>query len=159
LLFDPFIWRISMSTELADKGAEQSDVLPTPAELLAESRRCLEAGRTTGDLGAKQQWSARALKLAVQALELKPTGSTWTKGGEQKPTYITQIRRLKERYERLIALQREASALVKAVELAHETSTWEKIFANDDEIAKVWNEAREVETLQRERKEDEALNL
>ena len=147
-----------MSTVLPDKGFEQPDVMGTPAELLAESRRCLEAGRTTSDLEAKQRWSTRALNLAVQALECKPTDSTSTKGGEQKRIYITQIRRLKERYERLIVLQREASALVKTVGPTHDTSTWEKIFANDDEITKVWHETREIEARQRERTEDEALN-
>ena len=81
-----------------------------------------------------------------------------TKGSEQKRFYITQIRRLKERYERLIVLQREASALVKTVGLTHDASTWERIFANDDEITKVWHEAREIEALQRERREDDALN-
>jgi hypothetical protein len=144
-----------MSTVLPDKGLEQPDVMGTSAELLAESRRCLEAGRTTSDLEAKQRWSARALKLAVQALESKPMDSASTKGGEQRRIYITQIRRLKERYERLIVLQREASVLMKSVGPTHDTNTWEKIFANDDEITKVWQETREIEALQRERKEDE----
>jgi hypothetical protein len=145
-----------MSTVLPDEGLAHSDVMGTPADLLAESRRCLEAGRTTGDLEAKQRWATRALNLAVQALESRSIDSISIKDGEQKRFYITQIRRLKERYERLIVLQREASALVKTVGPTHDTSTWDRIFANDDEITKVWHETREIEALQRERREDEA---
>ncbi len=147
-----------MSTVLQDKDRPESDAIGTPAELLAESSRCLEAGRIANDLEEKRRWAARALKLAVQALESKTIDSTTMKGGEQKRFYITQIRRLKDRYERLIALQREASALVKTVGPTHDASMWKKIFANDDEMTKVWHETREIEALQRERRKDNALS-
>ena len=149
-----------MSIALPDKSQVPSDVMGTPAVLRAESRRCLEAGRSTSDLEAKQQWAASALKLAVQAeaLELVTTDATSTNGSEQRRSCVTEVRRLKERYERLITLQREGSTLAKTVGPAHDASTWERIFANDDEITKVWHEVHEIEALQRDRREDEALS-
>jgi hypothetical protein len=61
--------------------------MPTPAELRAEARRCIEASRELTDLEAKRHFAARALELAQQAeaLERAALNPPEENNGRQKP--------------------------------------------------------------------------
>ena len=61
--------------------------MPTPAELRAEARRCIETSRNLTDPEARKHFAGRALELAQQAeaLERAALDPPATNSGKQKP--------------------------------------------------------------------------